>query len=60
MTIPKSTRGARRRKTKEYQRVRSRIYLIQKGGRGSSDDLPARKQMRNMDVSYDSPPTIHA
>ena len=51
-TIPKYTRGARRRKTKEYQRVRSRIYLIQKGGRGSSDDLPALyKQMRNMDVS---------
>jgi group II intron reverse transcriptase/maturase len=50
--IPKYTRGARRRKTREYQRVRSRIYYIKKGSWGSPDELPAlHKQMRNTDVS---------
>jgi group II intron reverse transcriptase/maturase len=50
--IPKHTRGARRRKTKEYQRVRSAIYRIKAEGRGSSEDLPALyERMRDMDAS---------
>ena len=50
--IPKHTRGARRRKTKEYQRVRSAIYRIKEEGRGSSEDLPALyERMRDMDAS---------
>jgi len=49
--IPEHTRGARRRKTKEYQRVRSAIYRIKEEGRGSSEHLPALyKRMRGTDA----------